>query len=463
MNGHDFARNYEILLNQMNFNIEDKKVTHNYNKNTPMLPFKTREPERVVFENGFYNILGEFTRLSLDKTWVDGLDINQIIQGIVNDDVEVDDEDEKYLEKLLKEYLFNEKGELKILNPYLFLYIPLNSNKRSIGQKDIALFFRDVFSKDNPNIANFFKNNEPNHIIINLILNNISDLEDKNTDIHYMTILDNIVELFNEDMNFAVKHEKFLIENIGNIFAYYYFFYSTQLILKLSKDFNSSHDEIEKLYYLLDWESIWKKRKTLDKGTSYSWVREKSMSLLPKVGVIDQLNTLLGTQGCLLPDMLDFYEDLDLGERDELLVHLRRWVYDYRYVRNFEEMDLPNDFKELINILFNSLNDNTNGMDPATKSRYAKNLEEVAKKYFAKRRGSYGYVLNINRDMLIAITALCVKDEKIKLKQLFEEYEKRGLFFDRYSQEKVVDFLTKLNLIDKKSDSGDAQYVKPVL
>ena len=72
MNGHDFARNYEILLNQMNFDRENKKVTHNYNKNTPMLPFKTREPERVVFENGFYNILGEFTRLSLDKTWVDG-------------------------------------------------------------------------------------------------------------------------------------------------------------------------------------------------------------------------------------------------------------------------------------------------------------------------------------------------------------------------------------------------------
>ena len=61
------------------------------------------------------------------------------------------------------------------------------------------------------------------------------------------------------------------------------------------------------------------------------------------------------------------------------------------------------------------------------------------------------------------ITALCVKDKKIKLNQLFREYEKRGIFFDKYSKEEVVNFLTKLNLIDKKSDSGDAQYVKPVL
>ena len=90
-------------------------------------------------------------------------------------------------------------------------------------------------------------------------------------------------------------------------------------------------------------------------------------------------------------------------------------------------------------------------------------LEEFAKKYFLKRRGSYGYVLNMNRDMLLMITALCVKDRKIKLNHLFREYEKRGIFFDKYSKEEVVNFLTKLNLIDKKSDSGDAQYVKPVL
>ena len=65
--------------------------------------------------------------------------------------------------------------------------------------------------------------------------------------------------------------------------------------------------------------------------------------------------------------------------------------------------------------------------------------------------------------MLLMLTALCVKDNKIKLNQLFKEYEKRGIFLDKYSKEEVVNFLTKLNLIDKKSDSGDAQYVKPVI
>ena len=139
------------------------------------------------------------------------------------------------------------------------------------------------------------------------------------------------------------------------------------------------------------------------------------------------------------------------------------WVESYRRTRHFDFIELPDDFEGLVNILFESLDDENNGIDPAPKSRYAKNLEEISKKYVIKRRGSYGYVLNMNRDMLLVITALCVKDKKIKLNQLFNEYERRGIYFDRYSKEEIVNFLTKLNLIDKKSYSGDAQYVKPVL
>ena len=65
--------------------------------------------------------------------------------------------------------------------------------------------------------------------------------------------------------------------------------------------------------------------------------------------------------------------------------------------------------------------------------------------------------------MLLTITALCVKDDKMKLKDLFKEYEKRGLFFDKTSKFAVEELLTKLNYIDKKSDSGEAQYVRKFL
>lgn len=79
------------------------------------------------------------------------------------------------------------------------------------------------------------------------------------------------------------------------------------------------------------------------------------------------------------------------------------------------------------------------------------------------RGGSYGYMLNMTQEILLMITAICIKEDKITLKDLFKEYERRGVFLDSYSQIEVIDLLGKLNLIDKKSDSGDAQYVKSIL
>ena len=83
-------------------------------------------------------------------------------------------------------------------------------------------------------------------------------------------------------------------------------------------------------------------------------------------------------------------------------------------------------------------------------SRYPKPIEDLGKKYFLKRRGRFGYMFNMNQEMLILITALCIKEDKIKITQLFEEYERRGLFFDRDSLDNIVDLFNKLNLIDKK-------------
>ena len=459
----NFLQNYENLLQHMNFKSKKKKVTHNNFKSSPLLPFQVRHPERVKFDNGFNSILGEFTRIELNKSWVKDFDINQIITEIISNNSVNADGNEKYLEKLLKEYLFNDNNELKILNPYLFSYIPLSDNKQEIGEKDIALFLRDIFCQDNENLIKFFEKNKSSHAIINLILSNIPELDDKITNVRYKSVLNNIVELFNEDINFAIKHENFLINDISNIFAYYYFFYISQLILKVNKDFTNPLNEIEKVYYLLDWESANKNRKTLN-GHGWDLLRNKSNYLAAKIAVIDQINILFGSEDYyLLYDINNQYEDLSVEKQREFIKFLKKWITDYRDVRGLEKIDFPNDFENLSKILFESLNDEKGIFKQIRVSLYPLNLEEIAKAFFVKRRGKYGLVLNITRDMLLTLTTLCVKNNKIKLNQLYKEYEKRGLYFDKYSKEKIEIFLTKLNLIDKKSDSGDAKYVRPVL
>lgn len=470
----DFEDNYKKLLKQMNVNYEKRSLKHTVGRNTPLFPFKTTSTKVATFTKGFYPILGEFSRLFLNKKLNYNYDLKSLIENIDKNNEEcfdVEEGTENYLVKLIEEYLFNEKGNLKILNPYLFLYLPLSEGSQLNAEREIALFLRDIFFINplNQNLLDFFNSKETNDLIIKLILNNIPNLETEQVSTKYYCLLNNIYHVFNEDMNFITEYKEYLMENIDKIFAYYYFFYISQLVLKLNRGFDDNL-EMDNLYYLLDWESVSKNRKTVDKG--YNLLKDKSYSLFSQAVLIDQLNTLLGTNGLLKKDLLYYYNDLSVQEKNNFLIYLKKWICCYKWINNFDSFkkneedyleELPNNFKDLVNELYKDINSDVYGIKPRQKYTFSSNLRNVAKRYFLKKRGSYGYVLNMDRDMLLVITTLCVKDKKIKLNQLFKEYERRGLFFDRYSKNEIVKLLNELNLIDKKSDSGDAQYVKPIL
>ena len=94
---------------------------------------------------------------------------------------------------------------------------------------------------------------------------------------------------------------------------------------------------------------------------------------------------------------------------------------------------------------------------------YANKFESYCKKYL-KSRGRSGLMLNLSEEDLIFITKLCIKDqEQVRLKDVFRGFERRGIFLDDISKEQATEYYEKLNLIEKKSDSGDAKYVKRIL
>ncbi len=98
---------------------------------------------------------------------------------------------------------------------------------------------------------------------------------------------------------------------------------------------------------------------------------------------------------------------------------------------------------------------------------HVKSLERTLKisgaDVFLKNRGSIGAVFNMSHEMLLLLTAVCVKEERMPLNRLFEEFSKRGVAFDRHSKKMIIELFDSHNILDKKSDSGDAQYVKRIL
>jgi DNA phosphorothioation-dependent restriction protein DptG len=95
---------------------------------------------------------------------------------------------------------------------------------------------------------------------------------------------------------------------------------------------------------------------------------------------------------------------------------------------------------------------------------YALWLSSFCKENFTKSGGRLGPKLVLSQEILLFLTKLCVgKNDKIRLKVFWEKLQERGIAFDETSKLEIIKLFERINLIEKKSDSGDAQYIKSTL
>jgi DNA phosphorothioation-dependent restriction protein DptG len=70
----------------------------------------------------------------------------------------------------------------------------------------------------------------------------------------------------------------------------------------------------------------------------------------------------------------------------------------------------------------------------------------------------------LTQELLLFLTRLCIgTEDKIRLKVLWDKFKERGIAFDETTKLEITKLFEKINLIEKKSDSGDAQYVKSTI
>ena len=446
-------------LNELKLLCGNSKIFyHKINVNSPILPFITDYRNQTHFDRGFESILGEFSRIYLNKSFNKDFKFDTISKNILNEVIISKDESDDYLKLIIDEYLLKDDGDINIIHPYLFLYIPKTEGRRSNNETEIARFMRDVFFKDTDVFNDFLDTNGANNVILKIILNNLPELIDKDVPSKYISCLPFIGDVFREDMEFIKENYDFLVKNLGDIFSFYYFYYCSQLVLKLNQPFeNVTNDSPLETYYLLDWEKASKSRNTIKNG--YNLIKGANVYLFHNLNLIEEINTLSGTQGLFINQISDLINNGEI-DKEQVVFCLKEWIKYYEETHNLNNYYDSDEFLELASLLKKDLKEGVRFQQSVS---FERNLNTIAKKFFVKSRGQYGLVLNIDKKFLYLITAMCIKKDKIKLNDLFKEYERRGLFFDRYSKEKIVELLNTWNLIDKKSDSGDAQYVKSIL
>ncbi|WP_411334433.1 DNA phosphorothioation-dependent restriction protein DptG [Metabacillus indicus] len=443
--------------------LEDKKK-HDVGKVVDVLPFLSKRT-RAVRDN-FNKVLGEYVRNinSLQLT-------NKEIQGAqmaehVNFKEFVAEHDFK---RFISQYLF-EHEEIKPIHSYLFNYLKVD-DKNSNEFKKYAQFMSDTLSQGNQQIKDIFLDKTSDNILTELILSQLEPLkESKRKDQQYELLFPPLIKNYQEDLIFLSKHKEYFLGSFPLLTHFYTFMYAVQVITMFSRFTNGSSDDIKPFYFGLDWEAFSKRRKAADEFEGYKFVREQSKNLFPHIHTISHLshNALNNEREsgnlAFIPygKLYKMISDKGKEFEDAFLYELKAWIQDYKNLpftkvtTNDDSSTLPEAFK----ILFNCLREGTSS---GVSEKFGGNIEDLGYNQFTKVRGNLGTVFNLKHDFVLLLTAVCVKDERIPLNQLFAEYEKRGVALDRYSKKEIVKLFDNLNILDKKSDSGDAQYVKPIL
>lgn len=452
-----------------------EKKKHDTGNVIDVIPFLTKRTKAI---RDFNKVLGEYVRkickLKLDEQALKNREFylseeENELSELIASNVEYDEEDDMYdFVRFLDQYLFNQ-DDINPVHPFLFNYIKVDKKNNNEFNK-YAQFMSEIFVQNNPEIQSIFKSKSADDILTELILSKMEALKETNKEKvvrEYQPLLKPLIELYQEDLVYLSKFKDYFLTSFPVLTHYYVFMYVCQLIFKFEQFTEADFEKVQPLYFALEWESLSKRRKAADPLEGFKYIKENASNLFPHIHTMSHLshsfvNNNQEGKYSFIPYSMLYNEISKQGKEfeDNFLQDLKEWIREYSDWAKVNVEDQSTDIPEAFKTLFKCLKE---GMSTGVCIKYGKNIEDLGANQFLKGRGSLGQTFNIKHDFLLLLTAVSVKDKRIPLNELFREFEKRGIAFDRYSKKEIISLFDNLNILDKKSDSGDAQYVKPIL
>jgi DNA phosphorothioation-dependent restriction protein DptG len=460
---------YKINFEEIKSNyIKKDSLQHNAGSKITILPYTTqfKESNRPEIVN-FIETVGEFSRRITGTKEPREFSFEKYQNDIISK-VDMDKKNISVFIDLIKELFFDENG-LVISHPKTINYINSTPFNKKLGK-----FLFDVLYIENEEVRsliNITYHKDPDNILLRLMVNNLPKQESKEfSKVEYKNMIPYIGAIFMEDLKYLLKGNSFTTDNLEKLLKFYYMFYTVQLSMTLNKTFNAEMEKPTEIYFAFDWENTGKGRLSVEHG--WEIVESNVLKLFSHANTLDLINHSHENMQYSYIELKHRLDNLTFESKNAFVEELHKLIEFYQgYIKdvNWEHFKYTsasaNDCYNAINKLFKAINYQFSISGRKERQRdYGTWFVEFCKENFLRRRGRYGYVFNLTEDLTIFITKICIKGyEKIKLKDLFGEFKKRGICLDNESKTKLIQLYEKLNILEKKSDSGDAQYVKAIL
>lgn len=456
------------------------KFIDNWQEGIKLLPFNSNPASAYDKKCGLHGTTGEFFRL-----WD-------------NDGTKPIENFEKSAVEPVKEYLTNKQmpnvqiaefvrmmrdimfinGNLNITDSAFLKYLPLVPNDERIstkdrkkyndGQRKLANYLYSMLSDD---LQNSCHSETPN--LFSKILQEAltpfggGSYESKERD---YIILPYIKKSFEEDLKWMLEQEDSVKVKYLHLFLHFYACYAvTQAIVRITAKDKQNEDASVPFYFILNSERASVNHDAVVRGWSYQIPKSSLDKLYGKSQALDILNSVLGGNIGFYNNIHEKLNETDFEDNRELCNELlskyqeeKREVFNRRTSESgsIEEIKIGvHSYDEFISTLEHLC---TGLQSPSYISRMRKKvIDLLSVRFLQRRRGNF--VLVLDNEMLTFLVALFTKSKKTKLEDVYKRFNNYGIYFNRGSRLAIEEYLLKLNLLDRKSDSGEAQYVTVIL
>lgn len=429
-----------------------------------LFPFSSNTSSSNVLDS-FDEILGPFIRAVFGWKEPKRIDRETILDNICENVSFQTSQDKAKLRSIIKDIYFENETSLICDNVDTYKYVVGTTTDHNVSDYLVSV----LCDRDAVKAALSRQRNSNNNLLDELLIEHLPNLDNGDHLTLYASLFPEIKVLFTKDFDFLTQNDDTDFSNMIPLLSYYYFFYTSQVMLQLNRFCNMDR-KINKLYFCVQWEKVSRSREAFKNG--WKMIEDRASAMFSHAVLLEMLNqTNLDRLYCY-DDLFLEYQSLSDDEKVKMFADIERLKNKYRsecakpdgfsYVdENYQQGDLNSlikGFFEDIMLQFSKTE------RKRVNEAYPKSFMNFCKNGFVQKRGAAGNVLAITEELLVLMTKITIgSNEKMRLNDLFKGFEQRGLFFDSSSKDSIVEFYEKLNLIEKKSDSGDAQYVKSLL
>ncbi|QYK60756.1 DNA phosphorothioation-dependent restriction protein DptG [Paenibacillus sp. S25] len=460
----NYYLNTELIREKFKFT---SSIRHNPKTELEFLPYNTKFKER---QYNFREVVGEFIRLVGQKKLPEDVNSDDLVDRVLNT-IDFENMNQRSVFKqMIKTLFLDEHNQLYLFHPKTLYYINTAENEN----KKLAIFLYNVLWNQEEPLAVENIQESSYDLMSDLLFKSLPELcEITEKPKNYEMLLPEISKLFIQDFKWLLTKSDLFTLQVEKMVSYYYFFYVSQLSLRNEAMFTPFEKEIKPIYFTFEGEEKLSKTRV---SYEYGWRKlEKTINrTFSHVNFLKVLNLSNGGSIYTYQDIACRIRNMPQEELEILDQQVFQLMEEYKNKLSgdikWELMGTvmrPYDIPVLNNMyLFFNMIDHQFNQTGRSKpyNDYKQWFVHFCQKSFLKSRGRSGKMLILDTDYLLFFTKMIIQDmPKIRLKKLFEEFEARGIIFDRDTQTAIVDYFEKLNLLEKKSDSGDAIYVKAFL